>query len=98
MTHSAGMAATIAGGRMMETRNAVSPGRKLRAMITKAGARIPATIPCTIGPSHRRRAGEAKIKATRMKRAFDTFRRMAVATADHAPDKLLTQARGLMRR
>ena len=67
-------------------------------MITKAVARIPATRPCTISPSHRRRAGEAKIKATRMKRAFDTFRRMAMAAADLAPDKSLHTSACLIRR
>ena len=48
-------------------------------------------MPCAMSPSHRR-AGEAKIKATRMKRAFDTFLRKAVAAADLALEKSFTQA------
>ena len=41
-------------------------------MIAKATATIPATRPCVTSPSHSKMAGEAPIKATRMKRTFDT--------------------------
>src|SRR5271169_6889934 len=94
MIHSAGIAAIAASGRIMETRKAVSPGRRVRAVIAKAMATIPATRPCIISPSHSRRAGEAQIKATRMKRAVDTLCLMAMAAAvDLALGKCFVQAR-----
>jgi len=71
-TQSAGTAATGASGRIMETRNSVSPGRRVRAVIAKATATIPATRPCMISPSHSRMTGNAQIKVTRMRLTLDT--------------------------
>jgi hypothetical protein len=62
----------------METRNSFSPGRRVRAVIAKATATIPATRPCMISPSHSRMTGDKQIRVTRMRRTLGTSKAISM--------------------
>ena len=70
--HMAGTAANNTMGLAIERKNEVSPGRMVRKRTSIALAAKPATRLCAIGPSKSNTAGEAQMRATRRRRAYDT--------------------------
>ncbi len=70
----------------------VSPGRRVRETRAMPIAVTPATMPCIIGPSRSRTAGDAQRRTTRRRRAFDTSVLIAMAADELARRRLWAQA------
>jgi hypothetical protein len=58
--------------RIMKMRNSDSLERRVRAMIARATATVPAIKPCMIRPSSSRMTGDEQIRVRRMRRTWDT--------------------------